>query len=129
MIYLSLLGSQVSLGDFAGNINATNYQGVYTAIMLPPVVFSNKSNPVVNVVFSSFSSSELYPLVNKTVESFEVASNIISATILGNASEVNATVFIIIRLHYEVSHSKQTFCFYNNGLLLAFPSVKLCILE
>ena len=128
MIYLSLLGSQVSLGDSAGNINATNYQGVYTAIMLPPVVFSNKSNPVVNVVFSSFSSSELYPLVNKTMEGFEVASNIISATILGSASKLNGNVSIILMLNNKVSYSKQTFVFIMKVFLLAFPNAQLCFL-
>ena len=98
-------GSRVSLRDFEGETgNSTDYPDDYAAIMLPPDVFLNQTMTNVNIVFSSFSSSDFYPLVNKTLESFAVASNTISATVLGNASELNGYVFIVLRLHFEVSH-------------------------
>ena len=102
--YFSMSGPGVSISDFEGVNNATNYPEDFSAIILPPDIFSNQSKTDIDVVFSYFETSDLYPLRNITFEDFAVASNAISATVLGN-SEFSGSVFIVLSLHVEVSHN------------------------
>ena len=122
----------MTVHDFeGGNINATNYLD-YAAIMLPPFVFSNNSGNNVDVVFSSQTTSDFYPLVNKTLETYAVDSSIISATVLGDSSEFNGDIFVILRLHKQV----HALCYGSIvslllnvlSLFIAFPSAHLCLL-
>ena len=66
--------------------------------MLPPEAFST-SGENSNIVFSMFESSELFPLINKSIESFAVASTIASATIFGGEERISANITIVLKLH------------------------------
>lgn len=98
----------MSVHDFEReeNISAADFPDNYAGIMLPPIVFVNQTKTNTDIVFSSYTSSEFYPLVNRTLENYAVASSIISATVLGNDSEFNGVIYIVLRLHLEVSHSE-----------------------
>lgn len=92
--------------DFTGgDISASDFDENYSGILLPPDVFANNPDESVGIVFSSYSSSQIYPLINKTLETFDVASSIVSATLIGNASEFNASVYVVLKLQVEVNLS------------------------
>ena len=73
--------------------------------MLPPGIFINETNTSdTSIVFSMFNFSDLYPLLNKSAEEFDVASTVVSATVVGseNSEMLPVNVTIVLLLHIEV---------------------------
>ena len=73
-----------------------------TAIMLPPDVFTTIRGNDISIVFSMFNSSILYPLTNKTFEEFDVASTVVSATIVDSEEVISANITVVLKLNIEV---------------------------
>ena len=73
--------------------------------MIPPDAFGNgtMSGTESGVVFSMFSLPDLYPLRNGTLEDFAIASNVISATVIGMEDMISSNITIVLQLNYEVT--------------------------
>lgn len=84
------------------NFSAADFDSTFSGMLLPPAIFRNQTNGSVGIVFGSFNSSRLFPLVNKSLDTFAVASTIVSATILGNVSELESSVYVVLQLESEV---------------------------
>lgn len=92
---------EVSVGEFVdSSFNASGLDNDTVMIMLPPDVFENETMDA-SVVFSMFSSSELYPLTNKTFDEFNVASTVVSATVIGSKN-ISANITVILKLNSAV---------------------------
>lgn len=97
--------SRTELKDFSPkDINAANYNEDFSGILLPKDVFANNDTPNsdIGIVFSLYTSSQMYPLINKTLDTFNVASTIVSAILIGNDTKFNASIYIVLKLQYEV---------------------------
>ena len=96
-----------SFQDFTKpSLVAENLPNNTVSIMLPPATFNRTVGSDINIVFSEFNSSVLYPLFNKSAEEFDVASTVVSATVVDNedvTSMLSENVTIILRLHVIVS--------------------------
>ena len=98
------LGLKTDLMDsVATNISAAEFDGNFSGISLPPDIFeSPEFSDNVGIVFSSFTSSQLFPLRTTDAGSFSVNSSIVAATILGTSTQINSSVHIVLQLHFEV---------------------------
>lgn len=77
------------------------------SIILPGEVFSNQSvGEDISVVFSLFQSSDLYPLTNQTFDNFSVASNLISATVIGSEN-ISGNITMVMKLDSGVSKKRK----------------------
>ena len=85
------------------SFNASDQSNDTSAVMIPPDAFGNetRSGNESGVVFSLFSSADLYPLGNGIMEDFEIASTVISATVLGETM-ISSNITIVLKLNYEV---------------------------
>ena len=96
----------VELENFVdGNVNASLLEPNTVGIFLPPDIFANQTANETSVVFSTFNSSELYPLFNKTFPEFGVASSVVSATVVGSERAISGNITIILRLNIKVAYS------------------------
>ena len=85
---------------FRGEIfNASNLPRDTVSILIPPDAFANQTSAETNIVFSAFSSSDLYPSVNQTFP-FGVNSSVVSATVVG--SEISSNITIVLKLNVPV---------------------------
>lgn len=96
----------VSIHNFVEqNLTARDLPNNTVSIMLPPAIFNETMGTDISIVFSEFNSSELYPLFNKSSEEFDVASTVVSATIVGSEDIVlPVEVTIVLRLHIAVRY-------------------------
>ncbi len=105
----------ISIADLAVSIenymiesfNASDRRNDTSAIMIPPNAFGNETmnGTEAGVVFSVFSSPDLYPLGNGTTPDFAIASNVISATVIGSENMISSNITIVLKLNYEVTTS------------------------
>ncbi len=86
------------------SFDARDYRNDTSAIMLPPDAFGNETmnGTEAGVVFSMFSLPDLYPLGNGTMKDFRIASNVISATVIGSENMISSNVTIVLKLNVEV---------------------------
>jgi len=85
------------------NSSATEFDENFSGILLPPDIFESlEFSDDVGIVFSSFTTSQLYPLRSSVPEFFSVNSSVVSATILGNYTQLNSSVHVVLQLHVEV---------------------------
>ncbi len=84
------------------NFTAADFQNSFSGIILPPYIFENQTNESVGIVFGAYRSSRLFPLVNKTLDAFAVASTVVSATITRNILELLPPIYVVLQLEDKV---------------------------
>ena len=82
--------------------DASDRRNDTSTIMLPPEAFENETLNA-GVVFSLFSSPDLYPLGNGSQQDFAIASNVVSATVVGVENMNVSNVTIVLKLNFPVS--------------------------
>lgn len=97
------IGIDVEVRDFvAERVNASDLADDTVAIMIPPDAFMDQTMTDTNIVFSTFNTSDLYPLFNKTFPQFGVASSVVSATVTGSENSIVSNITIVLRLNIKV---------------------------
>lgn len=91
------------------NVGASDRPNDTSAILIPPDAFDNSTvnGAESGVVFSMFSTADLYPLGNGTLKDFSIASNVISATVIGIEDMVFSNITIVLKLNVEVHNLLQ----------------------
>lgn len=93
----------VKIRDFEGrSFNASELPVDTVTIMIPPDAFTGQTAADTSIVFSTFNRSTLYPLVNRTIPQFGVASTVVSATVVGSENNISSDIIIILRLNIKV---------------------------
>ncbi|SMN12383.1 hypothetical protein SPBRAN_829 [uncultured Candidatus Thioglobus sp.] len=108
------------------SLNASDISDT-TAIMLPPDVFTTIRGNDTSIVFSMFDSSLLYPLTNKTLEDFDVASTVVSATIIGSEDMISANITVVLRLNIEVIVCMPTLCCIYCTFIVQDSQLPVCV--
>lgn len=97
-----------------------------SAIMIPPDAFGNEtanSGTEVGVVFSRLSSADLYPLADGTMKDFAIASQVISATVVGMENMISSNITIVLQLNYEVKNFfKYLYIYFIMGVIAEIGS-------
>ena len=101
-------------------MNASQVVNNSVTIIIPPEVFNSSvlnGEEEISMVFAEYDSSVLYPLPpdsvlftdeNVTYTNFSVASNLLTATIVGyedDTVELETNVTIVLNLYSEVIHN------------------------
>ena len=105
--------------DVAGEIiqNVSQVDKSSSSIIIPPEVFNNsvlRDEEEIAMVFAEYDSSILYPLPsnstlftdkNVTYTNFSVASNLLTATIVGHENDIvylDTDVTLVLKLKFKV---------------------------
>ncbi len=97
------------------SVNASDLPDDTSTIMIPPEAFENGTNETMSggVVFSMFSSPDLYPLDNETRQNFSIASNVMSATVIGMENKIFSNITIVLQLNFPVCAWNKYFAAHN----------------
>ena len=96
------------IGGTGSILNASTLPDGAITILLPPSAFSSNSSGShpIDMVFSTMTSSALYPLTNKSSASHAVASTVLSLTVLEkDVINLQDNVTIVLQLHSKVNYS------------------------
>ena len=104
--FLACFTTGISLVDsLTADISPMELNTTKASIFIPPDFFQqlNISEEYVDIIFTMFNSSVLFPLANETRPTFSVASTVIYATVVGyDTTAITSNVTFIAKLDIPV---------------------------
>lgn len=92
------------------SFNASDLPEDTVSILIPPGAFDNQTSTDTSIVFSTFNTSDAYPLSDQVIPQFGVASSVVSATVVGSEGSIVSNITVVLRLNVKVDKKLVFVC-------------------